>query len=177
MLLCYGYWCVNVGTFEAGNVGFKANFKYTNKHKGDVQRQLLLSIQRHRALESLYDTESYSGTKRKRHSYLESVEPITRTNLDGSVDMLLNISVAPTTYKSFPVKYSATLMRNEVNVPTACTTLLRTTPVCWRVGGRGMSEVWKRASPFLLLLNVCVLPCYRQICSFTCVNMRQRIVC
>ena len=118
MLLCYGYWCVNVGTFEAGNVGFKANFKYTNKHKGDVQRQLLLSIQRHRALESLYDTESYSGTKRKRHSYLESVEPTTRTNLDGSVDMLLNISVAPTTYKSLPVKYSATLVRNEVNVPT-----------------------------------------------------------
>ena len=133
----------HVGTFEAGNVGFKASFKFTNKHKRDVQRQLLLSIQRHRALESLYDTESHSGTKRKRPSLLDSLEPTTRTNADGSVDMLLSIAVALTTYLRLPVKFSATSLRYEVNVSTAlCAPLLRTNPVCWRVGGRGgRSEV------------------------------------
>ena len=101
--------CFFAASFEAGNVGFKANFRFTNKHKSDVQRQLLLAIQRQNTLDSLYEAPdpALHATKRKRHSYLQSVEPVLRTNEDDTVDMLLSIEVAPTTYDRFAVKWYA----------------------------------------------------------------------
>lgn len=107
-------------SFEAGNVGFKANFRFTNKHKSDVQRQLLLAVQRQNALESLYeapDPAFLHARKRQRHSYLQSVKPVLRTNEDGTVDMLLSIAVALTTYDRLNVIWSAQSNKHVIHVP------------------------------------------------------------
>ena len=119
-------------SFEAGNVGFKANFRYTNKHKSDVQRQLLLAIQRQNTLESLYkaDPAVFRGTKRK-HSYLESVKAITHTNEDGTVDMLLSIAVATRMYDRFNVMWSAHSNNHVIHVPGDHPLLLKNSVRCF----------------------------------------------
>ena len=122
---------VFAASFEAGNVGFKANFRFTNKHKSDVDRQLLLAIQRAQTLESLYEASDRAdgrATKRPRHSYLNSVEPVTRTNPDGTVDMLLTIVVAEKTYYRFNVMWSANLNKHVIYVRDGLE-LLRTNSV------------------------------------------------
>lgn len=67
------------GTFEATNVSFKESFKFTNKQKRDVQRQLLLAAQRRDAVEHLRpatEDEPLAKRRRKRRSYLAEVKPI-----------------------------------------------------------------------------------------------------
>lgn len=92
-----------------------------------MQRQLLLALQRERTLESLYDPD-LRPTKRQRHSYLQSVTAETHKNSDGTVDMLLVIRVAPTTYERFNVMWSAKENKHVIYVRDGLQ-LLRTNSV------------------------------------------------
>ena len=67
-------------------------------------------------------------TKRLRKSYLTSIEPITRTNEDGTVDMLLDIVVPASTYHRFRAKWSTQFNKYTIYVQDGID-LLRTNSV------------------------------------------------
>ena len=83
------------GTFEASNTDAKSGFRFTNKHKADVQRQLLVHDCRKSALAELRpDAKGERPKKKSRTSYLQETRPKLVENSNGTVDMRLQVAIA-----------------------------------------------------------------------------------
>jgi len=72
--------------FEASNVEFKSNFRFTNKQKTDVQRQLMLHLSRQNALVSLQPKDLKSIKQRSMYPEARKVCTLCK-NLTGNLPL------------------------------------------------------------------------------------------
>lgn len=75
------------GPFEASNTQFKSKFRFTNKQKSDVQRQLMLHTSRHYALH-LLRTPSSADKKKRESRFPEPLKVRPSKKIESQLDPL-----------------------------------------------------------------------------------------